>query len=94
MAALLELRDDYPFKQIRELLNQTHMMFLEPGRKREEDARQVLRQLKTLTASTIASPDNLRLAHRSALRTSDRSMADRYEDDMYRVFPELRPNKA
>lgn len=94
MAALLELRDEYPFKQIRELLNQTHMMFVEPGPKREENARQVLRQLKTLTASAIASPDNLRLVHRSALRTSDRSMADRYEDDMYRVFPELRPNKA
>ena len=92
MAALLNLRDDYPFKQIRELLNQNHMMFVEPGPKREEKARGVLRQLKTLTGSTVVQPDNVQLAHRAALRTSDRITAADYEYEMYRVFPELRPD--
>jgi DNA-binding winged helix-turn-helix (wHTH) protein len=92
MAALLNLRDDYPFKQIRELLNREHMIFVEPGPQREEKARRVLRQLKTLTASTLVQPDKIQLAHSSALRALDRTKAADYEYELYRVFPELRPN--
>jgi len=92
MVALLNLRDDYPFKQIRELLNREHMIFVEPGPHREEKARRVLRQLKTLTASTLVQPDKIQLAHSSALRALDRTKAADYEYELYRVFPELRPN--
>jgi len=92
MAALLNIRDDRPFKQFREVLNQHHMMFVKPDTQREKDARRVLRQLKDLAVPTLIQPDKIHLAHGAALRISNSPTAADYEYEIARVFPELRPN--
>ncbi len=91
MSYLLNLRDDYPFKQIRQLLNSEHLIFIAPGAGREKAARRVLEEFKKFTDPGAVHADPVSLAHRSTLRTWGLAKAADYEHELYRVFPELRP---
>jgi hypothetical protein len=50
----------YQFKQIRELLNERHLILMEPDPKKEEGARKLL---KVLRASTSMRSDKVYLAN-------------------------------
>jgi DNA-binding winged helix-turn-helix (wHTH) protein len=91
LATLLSLRDDQPFKAIRELLNREHLVFIEPGAKREENARKVYRQIRKLIGSDLRRPDTFQLSQGATLREFTPSRSSEYESELYRVFPELRP---
>jgi hypothetical protein len=89
VGGLLDLRDDPPFKQIRQLLDDEHLMILEPGPEREKAARRVHQQLKVLLATTSMQPDKFHLAHATAIRSLDGIRSGDYQYELYRVFPEL-----
>ncbi len=85
-------RDEYPFKQIRTILEQEHLVFLTPDPKQEEKARRILRLIKDSAAtSKHLDPDEFFLAQHSALRRLGTARARDYETELYRVFPVLRP---
>jgi hypothetical protein len=94
VGVLLNLRDDYPFKQIRALLNEQHLILMEPDPRKEQAARTVLKQLKALTASTPMASDKVHLAHDTAIRAVGGTSAGEYQHELYRVFPELAPTRG
>ncbi|HEY5212539.1 MAG TPA: hypothetical protein VIJ38_05900 [Acidobacteriaceae bacterium] len=87
--ALLNLRDDSPFKEIREILNRHHLILVEPGIHKEEEASRALKELKRLATPASADSDVIHLSHSSVLRAWDGTRAGEYEYELYRVFPEL-----
>jgi len=90
---LLNQRDDPPFKQIRDLLNKEHLIIMEAGFEKEKAARRVYQQLEALLASTSTQPDKVHLAHATAIRAMGGNRAENYQRQLYRVFPELDPNR-
>jgi hypothetical protein len=93
MAVLLDMRDDPPFKRIRDLLNRDHLMLLEPGPKNEQLARRALKTIKDEIAANSMPPDTVRLAPGSVIRAVDYNSAEEYRYQLHRVFPELRPTR-
>jgi DNA-binding winged helix-turn-helix (wHTH) protein len=91
MAALLNLRDDRPFKQIRQRLNSEHLIFIEPDEQKEKDARRLIKELKSLINPSSPYIDPVTFAERSTYRAWGLAKAADYENELYRVFPELRP---
>jgi len=90
---LLGLRDDHPFKEIRELLNKHHLILIEADREKEIAAQIVLKQLKTLIASSTR-PDNVHLGPDTAIRAIGDYGTQGYKYQLYRVFPELKPKRG
>ena len=88
--ALLNLREEKPFKQIRERLNQAHLMVVEASPQREADARRVLRELTALFDRIVTQPDRVALENGAVHRSLSVTKAPAYEADLYGVFPELR----
>jgi hypothetical protein len=65
----------YQFKQIRELLNERHLILMEPDPKKEEGARKLL---KVLRASTSMRSDKVYLANGTAIRALGGNDAEDY----------------
>jgi hypothetical protein len=89
VGVLLNLRDRYPFKQIRKVLNDAHVELMEPNPKNERAALKIMKQLEALTGSASAGPDKVRLARDTAVRAFGGNKSGEYEDVLLRVFPEL-----
>ncbi|MGB8031318.1 MAG: hypothetical protein WCF30_16830 [Terracidiphilus sp.] len=89
ITTLLNLRDDPPFKQLREYLNREHLVFIEPGPEREKNARRAQQEIKRLIGSDFNQPDTVRMADGSTLRTLRRVRSVDYEKELYRVFRDL-----
>jgi hypothetical protein len=89
---LLNQRDEPPFKQIRQILEQEHLLFFTSDPRNEERAIKILRLIKSSATSATypLDPDYLSLEQRSALRKLRMDSKD-YEAELYRVFPALRP---
>jgi hypothetical protein len=89
VGVLLNLRDDYPFKQIRKVLNDAHLELMEPDPKKDKSARRIIKQLEALTGSASMGSDKVRLARDVAVRALGGNKSGEYEDELLRVFPEL-----
>jgi len=89
LAGLLDIRDDFPFKQIREVLDRYHLIHIEPGKEREIAARHVHRELKRLVAAPYIQPDKVQFMDWSAIRAVDGRRSGLYQEELHRVFPEL-----
>ena len=94
LASLLDIRDDFPFKQIREVLNRYHLIHIEPGKEREIAARYVYKELKRLVATPYLQSDRVQFMDWSAIRAVDGRRSQLYEEELYRVFPELAPTRG
>lgn len=94
LASLLDIRDDFPFKQIREVLDRYHLIHIEPGKEREVAARHVHKELKRLVATPNVQPDRVQFMDLSAIRAVDGRRSRLYEEELYRVFPELAPPRG
>ena len=94
LASLLDIRDDFPFKQIREVLDRYHLIHIEPGKEREVAARHVHKELKRLVATPYVQPDKVQFMDLSAIRAVDGMRSRLYEEELYRVFPELTPARG
>jgi DNA-binding winged helix-turn-helix (wHTH) protein len=88
---LLNMRSAYPFREIRERLENDHLVLSHPQSESEPRARDLLNEIYRLTNPTKEHPDRVLLAQQSALRELGRQRADQYESQLYRVFPALRP---
>jgi DNA-binding winged helix-turn-helix (wHTH) protein len=89
VGVLLNLRDDYPFKQIRKVLNEAHVELMEPVPKNEKAVLKIMKQLKALTGSAPVGSDKVRLARDTAVRALGGNISGEYVDELLRVFPEL-----
>jgi DNA-binding winged helix-turn-helix (wHTH) protein len=87
---LMNQRDEYPFKQVRKILEREHLVFWSPDPKNEERARDVLRAINS-KSSQQPDQDRFRLEDRLALRRLGTASGKEYEAELYRVFPELCP---
>ena len=94
LAALLDIRDDFPFKQIREVLDRYKLIHIEPGKEREVAARHAHKELKRLVATPYLQSDRVQFMDWSAIRAVDGRRSRLYEEELYRVFPELAPTRG
>jgi transcriptional regulator with XRE-family HTH domain len=85
---LLDQRDDPVFRQVREVLAEENLMLLEPDPLKEKQAQRVLSNIRNLAAGSFEN-DEFVLKRRSALRKLDTAMAAEFEEELYRLFPEL-----
>src|ERR1017187_6903551 len=85
---LLGMRDEPPFKKIREILAEDRLLIMRSNTQSEQKALNVVREIRRL-AGAKAGQDQLRFARESALRAIGQVRADDFERNLYRVFPEL-----
>jgi hypothetical protein len=91
LTALLNLRGDYPFKDVRRILDNEHLTFMTPDSLREQKAQQIIRIINSIDNSKAPFIDRFKLADRAALRALGSTDMRDYEADLYRVLPELAP---
>lgn len=89
IGVLMDLRDDQPFKQVRDILERENLLLLEPSRVQEEKAQKVLQFINGYAGSE--ETDRFLLARQSALREMQSISPSEYKLEMYRIFPELNP---
>jgi DNA-binding winged helix-turn-helix (wHTH) protein len=95
VTVLLNQRDDFPFKQVRQILEQEHLVFLEPNASNERKAKEIIHLINSSAGSEIRNPDYLSLEQYLALRRlrlSGSGGSREYESELYRVFPVLQPD--
>lgn len=90
VSRLMDVRDNPNFRRVREVLEREHLLFLDPDPAKEKQAHKVLRYIKGLTYHA-SNTDIFLFQRRSALRKLDAIHAPEFEEQLQRVFPELRP---
>jgi hypothetical protein len=91
ITVLLNMRDELPFKDIREILQEHRLLLSQPRAKDEHKARFILSEIIRLADKDHTFSEHFKLAQGAALRSLERLRSDQYEAQLYRVFPALRP---
>ena len=94
LAELLNIRDDFPFKQIRRVLNNYELLHIEPGKERELAARSAYKELKLLVGTPYMQQDKVQFMDMSVIRAVNGNRSRLYEEALYKIFPELDPSRS
>ena len=95
LTILVDLRDQRPFKQVRQVLERENLMVLEPSRQKEEKAQELIALING--HAKTADPDHLDrflIRRRTALRRLSPLLTREYEHELYRIFPDLTPSRV
>jgi hypothetical protein len=91
VTVLMNQRDEYPFNEIRKILEEEHLVFLSDDPRAEKRAQRVLRMINSHALQDFHQ-DSIQLKKdRSTLREVRTISAPKYEAALYGVFPELSP---
>lgn len=96
LTVLVNMRNESPFKEIREILVEYKLLLSQPRPEDESTAKFILNEIARLADSDSKDEpsDRFTLAQRKALRALDQADSDQYVDRLYRVFPALNPTMA
>jgi hypothetical protein len=91
ITVLLNMRDAYPFRNIRTILQAEQLVLSNPTEANELKAERILKEIAKLSNAGPLIRDRFSLSGRNVLRELSTVKADRFEPQLYRVFPALRP---
>ena len=92
LTILIDLRDQDPFKQVRQILERENLLFLEPNQQKEEKAQKLIALINSHAKSTDQDLDRFMIERRAALRRLSPLLTREYEGELYRIFPDLSPS--
>jgi hypothetical protein len=91
ITVLLNMRDESPFREVHQVLAHEDLFALQPDTGHEAKARRIIKVIEGYMKKASNQVDSFVLTRRSALRTLSTDRASQFEQDLYRVFPELTP---
>jgi hypothetical protein len=92
LTILVDLRDRYPFKRVRQVLERENLLVLEPNRQKEEKAQKLIALINSHAKSVDSGLDRFLIERRAALRRLSPLLTREYEHELCRIFPDLTPS--